>query len=291
MTNKDTIKRLVIFCLISFVPAVIISEITAHIYGRGYWSNEDTPAYALSLIGLAMMVPAIAHIITRAVTREGFDEKDMYLTMRMRGNIKWYAIAIILPAVYSFAEVLVSAGYNGVMGYMTVDGDTLFDAVIVLLNAAAMSVLLFIPGFGEEFGWRAYMMPKLMKIMPGWAALLTGGVIWGLWHAPLTIHGHNFGTDLPGHPFTGIALMCVMCVLMGTVLTYLTEKTGSVMPAAFMHMMNNDCIGWGTVFFKDVPEGMVSPSAGDYALGMLPLLAAAMVFAVMFLRPSGRVER
>ena len=83
------------------------------------------------------------------------------------------------------------------------------------------------------------MMPKLKSLMGRYPALIVGGVIWGLWHAPLTCIGHNFGTDYPGFPYVGIIIMCLYCILLGGILTYVTEKTGSVWPAAFLHGVNN----------------------------------------------------
>ena len=108
-----------------------------------------------------------------------------------------------------------------------------------LLQLAA-SVIVFFPAFGEEWGWRGYMMPKLLELMPKPAAIIVGGIIWGLWHAPLTIAGHNFGTDYPGYPFVGILMMCLFCVLMNCFLTLVTEKTKSIYPASFIHMINNN---------------------------------------------------
>jgi len=111
----------------------------------------------------------------------------------------------------------------------------------------AYSVIVFFPAFGEEWGWRGYMMPKLMELMPKPAAVIAGGVIWGLWHAPLTVAGHNFGVDYPGYPFVGIGLMCVMCTVLNAFLTLITEKTKSVYPAAFCHAVNNN-LGFGVLF-------------------------------------------
>ena len=33
--------------------------------------------------------------------------------------------------------------------------------------------------------------------------------------------------------------MCLFCIVMGMMLTYVTEKSGSVWPAAIMHAVNN----------------------------------------------------
>lgn len=61
-------------------------------------------------------------------------------------------------------------------------------------------------------------------------AMLIPWVYYEVWHAPLTCVVHNFGTDYPGFPYTGIAVMCVNCIIMGIMLTYVTVKSGSVWP-------------------------------------------------------------
>ena len=44
--------------------------------------------------------------------------------------------------------------------------------------------LTVIPGFGEEFGWRAYLMPRLAKRYGTCKGLLLHGLIWWAWHIP-----------------------------------------------------------------------------------------------------------
>lgn len=83
-------------------------------------------------------------------------------------------------------------------------------------------------------------MPKLMEVMGKPAAIVVGGIIWGLWHVPLTISGHNFGIDYDFYPWLGILIMCIMCILMNAFLTLLTERTKSIYPASFCHMINNN---------------------------------------------------
>ena len=50
---------------------------------------------------------------------------------------------------------------------------------------------------------------------------------------------HGASADYPGFPYVGIIIMCLYCILLGGILTYVTEKTGSVWPAAFLHGVNN----------------------------------------------------
>jgi membrane protease YdiL (CAAX protease family) len=55
---------------------------------------------------------------------------------------------------------------------------------------AWVGVLLFvtlIPGFGEEFGWRGYLLPHLAQQMSARKAVFVHAVVWWAWHQPLVI--------------------------------------------------------------------------------------------------------
>lgn len=238
--RKMTVIRLVVFCVLSFVPFWIILPMMNAAYGEPvYMSEAAAPAvYALGVFG--MLIPSIAHLLTRLVTGEGFF--DTYLGVHLKGNGKWYLASIWVKLAKSVVSALLiwrlCAGELSFREAFPLEEPKALIGMLLL--QLAFTIIVFFPAFGEEWGWRGYMMPKLLKLMPKWAAVLLGGVIWGLWHAPLTIAGHNFGIDYPVYPFAGIGLMCLMCIFMNAFLTLLTEKTGSIYPASFCHMVNNN---------------------------------------------------
>lgn len=45
-------------------------------------------------------------------------------------------------------------------------------------------MITLIPGFGEEFGWRGYMLPHLARRHSPRKALLIHAFIWWAWHLP-----------------------------------------------------------------------------------------------------------
>lgn len=245
MSNKkDTIKRLVMYLLISFVPFWLIIPILSSIYGESIFVSEKaaTLVYVIGIFG--MLIPSIAHLITRLVTKEGF--KNSYLELNFTGNAKYYMASVFVEIIevvicailiwlifaenLEFSEAFVSNEMSGRIGSYSL--------------MVWASIIVFFPAFGEEWGWRGYMMPKLTELVGKPMAIIVGGILWGLWHAPLTIAGHNFGTDYDFFPWLGILIMCVYCIFYNAFLTFLTEKTKSIYPASFCHMINNNCGGF-----------------------------------------------
>ncbi len=232
-----TKKRLLIYLGLSFGMAWLIFFI--FIFTGHTWSGS-TPEM-LSLVSLGMLAPAAAHIITRKITGEGFrlsGKDSMMLGIDLKGK-KWvfFLLAMFLPVVYSTLG-------DGVIWMVCPEAFGITDvrpfvAITYPLIAVVSGVVLSFAALGEELGWRGYMMPKLIGLVGKPKALLIGGIIWGLWHAPLTCVGHNFGMDYPGFPYVGIIVMCLFCTVLGTILMYVTVKTNSVWPAAFMHAVNN----------------------------------------------------
>ena len=232
-----TKKRLFIYLGLSFGMAWLIFFI--FIFTGHTWTGSSPEM--LSLVSLGMLAPAIAHVITRKITNEGFrltGENSMMLGIDLKGR-KWvfFLLAVILPVVYAtLGDGVIWLMCPEAFGEAEVSS---FAVIIYPLLAIVQGVVLSFAAFGEELGWRGYMMPKLVELMGMPKAIIIGGIIWGLWHAPLTCVGHNFGMDYPGFPYLGIILMCLFCTALGVILTYVTVKTNSIWPAAFMHAVNN----------------------------------------------------
>lgn len=240
MNNKSlTVKRIIIFCVIAFVPFWIVVPIMNSVFGGMIYETEAASGavYALGVFG--MLTPALANLITRLITKEGF--KNSYLGLNFKGNAKYYAASVWVKLAEGIICCLIVRGLfiNELSFSEAFPFDNLNTRIGMILFQLSAAIIIFLPAFGEEWGWRGYLMPKLTELIGKPAAVVVGGIIWGLWHAPLTISGHNFGTDYNLYPWLGILIMCVMCILINAFLTMLTEKTQSIYPASFCHMVNN----------------------------------------------------
>jgi membrane protease YdiL (CAAX protease family) len=116
-------------------------------------------------------------------------------------------------------------------------------ALVVLLTLPLQALLLTPFTFGEEWGWRGYLLPQLLPLGQ-WPALLMSGAIWGFWHAPLILLGFNY----PEHPVFGVFLMVIFSTIVGTLLGWTRLATGSVWPAVLGHAGLNSSQVLGGVF-------------------------------------------
>ena len=209
------------------------------------------PAAGTFLIGSTMFFPAIGVLLTRLFTKEGF--RDSWIVPKTgRRSIPYFLFGWFGPVILSVIGAAVfflifPDRFDGSMSYLAAllaaSGQT--DVTPQLLQIAMasqiLSALLLGPllncftCFGEEWGWRGYLLPKMKEKFGILPALLISGIIWGVWHAPITMLGHNYGTGYAGFPVTGILAMCCFCIVMGIIFSYITLKTGSCLPAVLAH--------------------------------------------------------
>jgi membrane protease YdiL (CAAX protease family) len=122
--------------------------------------------------------------------------------------------------------------------------------------------------FGEEFGWRGYLLPRLLARLGPWPGLLAHGAVWGAWHAPLILlTGYNY----PGHPVLGVALFVVFGILAGVLLGWLRLASGSVWPSTVAHAALNAIAGLPLVLLRGVDPAVAGVLYSP--VGWLVLLA------------------
>lgn len=250
-----------------------------------------------ALIAGMMLMPTVGMLLTRLITREGM--RDAWVKpFAFRRTWKWWIVAwlgtIALAAAGAAIYFIVFPGdFDPSMGAMVsatlqtvqAQGLPITEDQVRLALYSQLAALFIVPfvnvvvAFGEEWGWRGYLMPKLMERFSAAPALLIMGVIWGLWHLPLTMLGHNYGTGYAGYPVLGIAAMCWMCCCVGTFLSWLTLKTGTCIPAAIAHGFFNGCASAGVLFSASGGNALVGPAAVG-VLGSVGFAVAAAAILV-----------
>ncbi|MGZ6364819.1 MAG: CPBP family intramembrane glutamic endopeptidase, partial [Ktedonobacteraceae bacterium] len=196
-------------------------------------------------VAIGMFGPAIAATIVRLTRKDGFADAGLRLAARGRkGVIRIYIAAYVIPPIliaagiglalltgvqhWAFNENLHTMA-NTINAQLQSVGQSLpsgFSAYqLALISLISQTVLAFTLGilfnmiftFGEEFGWRGYLLPRLSPLGGVQAAIITG-IVWGLWHAPIIVlNGYNY----PGHPWSGVLMMVIFTIALSMIFAWL----------------------------------------------------------------------
>ena len=237
-----------------------------------------------------MFTPLIATLIVVFLTKTPRVSRARFLglwPLRPAKRVVWFIIGGLVAPVALIALSLVIAV---AFGWLTLDLDEFSGfaealggapigmsvqalVLIQLLLIPFGAIVNMIPAFGEEIGWRGWLLPALLPLGT-WPALLASGVIWGLWHSPVILLGHNFGL----FDWRGVALMTIGCVLWGVLLGWSRLRSGSVWPAVIGHGAMNAAAGAFGLFAAagaDLTLALVNP------LGVAGWIAVAIAIAVL----------
>jgi len=273
ITKKENAKRLGIYLLIVFAFMLF------YILCAKLMHQSNTVYYIIYMI--FSFSPAIASLITRAVTKEGF--RDMKLHLHLTGNIRYYLLAFGLPLICLSAmfllPVIVSGHADWLCGFTF--SNVLSNALLLLAFSAVQSIGLL----GEELGRRGYMNQKMEPLLGTVGTCLVGGIVWGLWHLPMDIAGYLNGngklTEALGSAFGRLAMLTCF----GAFLMWLTKKTDSVFSAVIAHFMYNESQGavMSLLVQGNIPEDASLPLWTD-VMRYLPLLVIAVIFMILLLK-------
>jgi membrane protease YdiL (CAAX protease family) len=284
MTQKVETGRILIFLGVAFGISWGVALV---IYLTGGLVNSPplipgTPiTMALVLLsGGYMLAPAMAHVITRLVTREGW--RHMYLIPAPKREWPYWLLAWCGPAVltilggilfFALFPQYLDTGLTTLKELLAAGGGPPLNPwlVVLLQTGAAIVIAPLINSFftlGEEFGWRAYLQPKLLVLGPRPMFVLTG-LIWGVWHWPIIAMGHNYGLTYPGAPWLGPLTMVWFTFIVGIYLGWLTLRAGSVWPAVIGHAALNGIASLGALFVQGEPNPLLGPLPVG-VIGLLP---------------------
>jgi uncharacterized protein len=205
------------------------------------------------LVGLlGLFGPAAAALIVAALSGGKAGARELLLrTVRWRVKLRWYVIALVLPAVLA----LVALGIYVLAGR---------PSSLPLGRVSVLDLIVFVLVIGEELGWRGYAFPRLVERFSPRTASLVLGLLWGAWHLPTFVIA-----SMPqyGRPFVAFLIMTMSyAVLLGWAFRH---TGGSVLIATLFHGAINLSQG----FFL----GAMDPGTQYWLLALVYGVAALVV--------------
>jgi membrane protease YdiL (CAAX protease family) len=173
-----------------------------------------------------------------------------------------YLVAACGPSLAGLALTFAEGGFKGLGAMLKrlLPGTALTLTIAVLaLPAIALALSLFMPGpwpvkphdvlvatpllllttaqvvsnvgpLGEEFGWRGYALPRLLKRWPPLAAGTILGLVWTLWHVPAFLF-----SDIVLTPLSDLGWYALGTVALSLLMTWLhVQGRGSLLVAGLI---------------------------------------------------------
>jgi uncharacterized protein len=144
------------------------------------------------------------------------------LTVRPANPMWWLVLLIPFGAFLAVDVVAVALGAPSAGLF-----DDVFPAVLIV------PLVVLLPAFAEEIGWRGYALPRTLTVTPALRAALVLGVPWALIHVPLYLPGQmNAGSS--------VWSMVTQILAYAVILTWIYVGTGgSVLLTGLFHALLN----------------------------------------------------
>ena len=236
-------RRILAFFIATFAVTHVLT--TAYRLRGGTWNALDTFVVANGI----MLIPGLTTIVfTRWIRHEPIRQT---LGLLGRPN-RWWLAAWLLPPALMLLTLGVSllipgtsydptmSGLSERLGFSAADGARLrsqigFLGLPPLAGFLAQGLVLgptlgLIGGLGEELGWRGLLYHDLIPL-GFWRCALVSGLLWALWHVPLTLQGYGY----PNHPLLGTVVAVGYIILFAPLLTFIRLRAGSVIAPAILH--------------------------------------------------------
>lgn len=284
VTSREREKQaqrglLVYFALL--IPLSIICYVFAITTRNGLWI---TP-------GL-MCTPALSSIIARLALREGV--ADISLRLGGRRGLGAILVALVLPigigllaygtgwitglapftapSLEPFQQLLPAGIFQQLLPAHGVSPALPF--LVSLVFSMTYVTLFSIPlAFGEELGWRGYMLTRLIDAgMP--KPILLSGLIWSVWHVPLIVAGIYVGGPFP---VVTIVLFMINVTAIGYVFARLRLATGSIWACVLLHASWNAILA--ATFNQSVTGAMSKLWIGE--AGILVCIVMVVIAVVL----------
>lgn len=247
-----------------------------------------------------MWIPALAAVIIRLARRESFFSGIGWNFFR---QLPWILLVALIPLVLQIATIAIAVASDFAKwneGYIVIsEGLISIKKTALLFGADKQNIAFFVVNYllsfwvgavlymlglalGEEYGWRGYLQAHLTGRYGRYKGIVILGLVWGYWHLPGILLGHNY----PEYPILGgLVLMPVMTTIFSLVFGLLYIRLGNIWIPAILHASVN--LSAGIANKALVKEGQ-NALAIDLTWMMLWLFIAAL-FVFMNIRREKNV--
>ena len=282
-------KQVIKYLVFTFGIAYAIQIIVWLLYSNGQ------QAIGQLVMAVMMFVPMLSAFLS------GGKFNVMGWKPHIKGNVKSILIAwfspMLLTAIGAGLYFAVFPSHFDLSGgyMMEVAGEDILKQMEekglsypMLVLISCVSCITYAPlmnmffAIGEESGWRGFLYPQLKARFGKRLGWVIGGIIWGLWHAPLIwLIGYEYGTDYIGFPILGMFLFCVITVALGIMCDWLYERSQCIwLPSIFHGSFNAAATIPLCITIANTGSMRLLGSAPNGLLASLPIIIFAVIIFI-----------
>jgi len=206
------------------------------------------------------------------------------------GQVRWLGGAVLVGLLIVGLTVVVSVAIPGirldVVRYESLPVPSGPLGVVVLIGGMILTAVTVgaVMGFGEEFGWRGYLLWELAPL-GFWRASFVIGAVWGIWHVPGIVQGLQY----PSFPYVGTLVFIAATIALSPVYTYVVWRAKSVFAAVFLHGIFNTASF--TVIAVLTADSELLTQLVATTIGIAGTVACVLVWGLIYLRGTPTLNR
>jgi membrane protease YdiL (CAAX protease family) len=239
-------------------------------------TQSTTPTDMVGSAGAAMVLGMFAPMIAALIMRLFVSKEGVKGSLGLLRSWRYYLAALVAPVVFVTAVVLIVQAL-GLGEFRWSQAGWLVYLTLMLKTLPNIPFTL-----GEEYGWRGYLLPRLLPLGEVRATLLVA-LIWGPWHVPFLLAGLNY----PGVNFW-VAFLVFLFTVVALSFAYTwfyVASSGSVLVVALLHQSSNT---FSDTFWQPPLMTLGSQLAASVVGGVVMLTVVVVVYGLF--KRSVRVE-
>jgi len=195
------------------VTAILLSSLICFVAYRTDNSN-------LSI--LSVFTPSVLALIYTAINKGKKGVVELFVKQTIRKTkFRWLLVSMLGIPFVAWLAVLTSLNFE--FSKFSLRTSQLMPQMVIIVLIA----------LGEEYGWRGFLLPRLMNRFSLFSSAIILGFIWGFWHFPAYLIG-------TGVPLQMNFLVFLLWVVLGSLfIGWIYYYTRSVLTSILAHISAN----------------------------------------------------
>lgn len=228
-----------------------------------------------------MFIPGIVAVFCRIRLRNTY--KTEYNIPIFPSQTKGLLFSVLFPILCILVNIFVVFQLELGIIYM--------DKIKLLRWGIPLLVVGFIGAFGEEYGWRGFLLPILETYIQRHVAIFIVGVVWGLFHLPM-VYFLSVSTGIAS-PVWMCSVQFLSCIFFSFPFAFSYHLSKSVFAPALLHTVWNtyNSLWFGNIYTNEpgIIKGNIFLLSGEGILGLITSVVFALFFLI-FYKQSNRLN-